>query len=80
MARSMPDGVLEEDGNRFHHRSRGGPIRTFTVSLIGAAALAAGLLLIRQQKNVDALRFKDVPPGETVPTQISLDRIRSLGY
>jgi hypothetical protein len=61
--------------------SRGGPIRTFAVSLIGAAALAAGLVLIRNQKNLEALpAVRDVPAGETVPSTISLDRLRASGY
>lgn len=63
-----------------HPAPRGGLIRTFTVSLIGVAALAAGLLLIRQQKQVDGPGFKDIPPGETVPAELSLDRIRAVGY
>jgi len=51
-----------------------------TVSLIGAAALAAGLVLIRQQRQVDPHRLREVPPGETLPTEISLDRLRESGY
>ena len=59
----------------------GGPIRTLAVSLIGAAALAAGLVFIHQQKQVDApQRLKQTPPGETVPADISLERLRELGY
>jgi hypothetical protein len=42
--------------------------------------LAAGLVLIRQQRQIDGPRLKDVPPGETVPTEISLERLRELGY
>ena len=59
----------------------GGPIRTLAVSLIGAAALAAGLVFIHQQKQVDApQRLKQTPAGETVPADISLERLRELGY
>ena len=58
----------------------GGHIRTFTVSLIGAAALAAGPLLLRQQKQVESPRLKEVPAGESVPSEISLERLRELGY
>jgi hypothetical protein len=65
--------------HRTHPRQEA-PIRTFTVSLIGVAALAAGLLLIRQQRQVDPSRLKEVPPGETLPTEISLDRLRESGY
>ena len=58
----------------------GGPIRTLTVNLIGAAALVAGLVFIRQQKQSDVPQLKNVPPGESVPAQISLERLRELGY
>jgi hypothetical protein len=55
-------------------------IRSFTVGLLGAAALAAGLLLVRQQKEPETERPSSVPAGETQPATISLDRIRALGY
>ncbi len=55
------------------------PMRTLTFSLIGAAALAAGVLLVRQQKLVEDERPKVVPAGETVPAVISLERLRELG-
>lgn len=58
----------------------GGPIRTLTVSLIGAAALVAGLVVFRQQKQSEASQVKKVPPGESVPAEISLERLRELGY
>jgi len=54
-------------------------MRTLTYSLLGAAALAAGLLLVRQQKLVEDERPKVVPAGETVPAIISLERLRELG-
>ena len=57
-------------------------MRNLTIGLIGAAALAAGLLLIRQPREEDAAlpRAKDTPAGESLPGTISLDRIRALGY
>ena len=57
-------------------------MRTLTVGLLGAAALAAGLLLVRQQRLVpEQLEGpKEVPAGESHPGQISLERIRALGY
>lgn len=76
-ARSVLRGVGKGPVN---FRPREAAIRTFTVSLIGVAALAAGLVLIRQQRQVENPRLRDVPPGETVPTEISLDRLRELGY
>lgn len=54
-------------------------MRRLTYSLLGAAALAAGLLLVRQQKQVEDERPKMVPAGETVPAVISLERLRELG-
>ena len=54
-------------------------MRTLTYSLLGAAALAAGLLLVRQHKQVEDERPKLVPAGETVLAVISLDRLRELG-
>ncbi len=55
-------------------------LRTLTVGLLGAAAIAAGLILVRQPRDPDPDRPTDVPPGETHPSTISLDRIRALGY
>lgn len=56
-------------------------MRALTVGLIGAAALAAGLLLVREVRDDErAPRARDVPAGETHPATISLDRIRAQGY
>ena len=56
-------------------------VRTLTVSLLGAAAVAASLLLLRQQRE-DETRVppRVVPPGETLPAEISLDRLRERGF
>jgi hypothetical protein len=54
-------------------------MRTLTYSILGAAAVAAGMLLVRQQKQVEDERPKLVPAGETVPAVISLERLRELG-
>lgn len=54
-------------------------MRTLTFSLLGAAALAAGVLLMRQQKPVEDESPRLVPAGETVPAVISLERLRELG-
>ncbi len=56
----------------------GGPIRKFFVSLVGVAALATGLLLVKQREE-DTEKPKEIPPGETVPATISLDKLRELG-
>ena len=65
-------------GGRVTERTGEGSIRKFTYSLLGAAALAAGLLLIRQQKQ-DATVAAELAPGESVPSEISLKRLRELG-
>ena len=57
----------------------GGRIRTFVVSLLGVAAVAAGLVLIRQ-KPEPQLRMRDVHAGESQPGTISLEKLRELGY
>ncbi len=56
-----------------------GSIRKVTYSLLGAAALAAGLLLIRQQKQEDLKVAGELAPGEAGPSEISLERLRELG-
>ena len=62
-----------------HVLGKGGAIRTFTVSLLGAIVLAAGLVMIRNQKVEEREKGKEIPPGETVRGEISLDRLRELG-
>jgi hypothetical protein len=59
----------------------GGPIRTFIVSLLGAATLTAGLLLIRQQREAEAQAdsTKQIPAGEGTARVVTLDRLRELG-
>ncbi len=54
-------------------------MKKLTIGLLGAAALATTILLVRQQKEVDAKDPRLVPAGETQPTTISLERIRELG-
>lgn len=56
-------------------------MRTLTVSLLGAAAVAASLVLLRQQKQPEPPRQPRVTPaGETVPGTISLERLRESGF
>jgi hypothetical protein len=58
----------------------GGPIRTFLVSLLGAATLTAGLLLVRQrQKEAEVEARGQVPAGERTARTISIERLRELG-
>ena len=54
-------------------------IRALTLGIVGAAALAAGLLLVRQRE-VAMERPTVVPAGESQPAVISLDRIRAQGF
>ncbi len=66
-------------GRKNHQQDREGSIRKVTYSLLGAVALAAGLLLIRQQKQEDLKVAGELAPGESVPSEISLERLRELG-
>jgi hypothetical protein len=53
-----------------------------TVGLLGAAAVAAGLLLIRQHRapsTPEATPDDAVPAGETRPVTLSLERLRAGG-
>ena len=61
-------------------------MRKITAGLLGAAAVAASLIVLRQprtpvpQNSHPSEEGDAVPAGERVPGQISLDRIRALGY
>ena len=54
-------------------------MKNFAIGLLGAAALATTVLLVRQQKEVESREPRLIPAGETRPTTISLERIRELG-
>lgn len=60
-------------------------MRTLTISLIGAVAAAAAIVLIRQQKeSTPADAMDDIPPSERTLNRrgqipVSLDRLRELG-
>lgn len=53
-------------------------MKNVTVGLLGAAAVATTLLLVRQQKVVEPTDVRLVPAGESQPT-LSLQRIREAG-
>jgi hypothetical protein len=53
-----------------------GPIRTFSVSLIAVAAIAASLIITRES---DARASKLPPAGENQPVKARLDAIRAAG-
>ena len=56
-------------------------MRALTVGLIGAAALVAGILIVREIRAGDDMsRYRALRAGETEPSYLSLERIRSLGY
>ena len=50
-----------------------------TYGLLGAAALAASVFLIRAQRQPRAHEIEAVPPGESIPGQIRLEKLRELG-
>ncbi len=53
-------------------------MKNFAMGLLGAAALATTILLVRQ-KEVEQKEPRLIPAGENQPTTISLERIRELG-
>lgn len=56
--------------------SAGGAIRTLSVSLLAAVAIAASLLIVRKvERPVQGL----APAGEHLPAERSLDAIREAG-
>ncbi len=56
--------------------SAGGAIRTLSVSLLAAVAIAASLLIVRKvERPAQGL----VPAGEHFPAERSLDAIREAG-
>ena len=54
-------------------------MKNLALGLLGAAAVATTILLVRQQKEVEARDPRLVPAGETQPNHLSLERIRELG-
>ncbi len=57
----------------------GGSIRTLIVSLLGAAALTAGIFVIRHQREAENELRNQIPAGEKTARTISLDKLRELG-
>lgn len=57
----------------------GGNIRKVTLGILGAAAAVASLLLIRQTKQLPPEDTLNLPAGEVIPGNISLERLRELG-
>ena len=53
-------------------------MKNLAVGLLGAAALATTVLLVRQQREVGPTDVRLVPAGESQPT-LSLNRIREAG-
>lgn len=69
------------DLRRFRHFSQpGGPIRTFIVSLLGAAAFTAGILVVRLHRVADYEVRGQIPAGERTARAVSLERLRELGF
>ena len=62
--------------------SKEATIRKFTLGLVGAAAVAAGLLLMRQQKQTqpkEALAEAESASGAITSGTTTLERMRELG-
>ena len=53
-------------------------IRTFSVSLVAIAAIAASLLLTRSRDESEVAGL--VPAGENAPAHLKLDAIRDAGF
>jgi hypothetical protein len=49
------------------------------VSLLGAAALTASLLALRQQREAGENVGRQIPAGEKTARVVTLDRLRELG-
>lgn len=54
--------------------------KRMSLGFLSAFAVAASVLLIRGQKAPESRQAQaDVPAGESVPGQISLEKLRELG-
>ena len=63
--------------NRHRTRAKETTIRKLTLGLVGAAAVAAGLLLMRQQKQTQPKEL--AAEVESATGAITLERMRELG-
>lgn len=52
--------------------------RKLAMGLVGVAAVAASLVVLRSHKT-ESDDAKSVPPGESVPGEIQLEKLRELG-
>jgi hypothetical protein len=57
-------------------------VKKLTAGILGAMAVAASIVVLRSPRPAQANEIdqRTVPAGEKVPGQISLDRLRELGY
>ncbi len=53
--------------------------KRMTMGLLGAVAVAASVVLIRSQREELEPATQVIPPGETVPSEIHLEKLRELG-
>lgn len=75
-----PAWNVQSDGfGRIAGYNRGGAIRAFIVSLLGAAALTVGILVLRHQKEMETVPKGRIPAGEKTARIASLERLRELG-
>jgi hypothetical protein len=49
------------------------------VSLLGAVALTAGILVIRNQREAEDQLRNQIPAGEKTARTVSLEKLRELG-
>jgi hypothetical protein len=54
-------------------------LKRITMGFLGAVAVAAGVVLLRGQREEATQLTEEIPPGETMPGQIQPDRLRELG-
>lgn len=64
-------------GTPTENPSEEGTIHKLTLGIVGAAAVVAGLLLVRQQKQSQPKQA--VPEAESASGSITLERMRELG-
>ena len=75
--------LLKRSSDHFQLSEERSELRKFTAGFLGMLAVAASLIVLRQPRPTaqsDSVDGTPVPAGERVPGQISLERIRELGF
>lgn len=60
-------------------RSERGSSRMFALGVLSAAAVTAGIFILRNQRQVPTGTDHAAVPGDASPSHISLERLRELG-